>query len=188
MGKQTTTKKKLVEAARDLFWTRGYSNVSVRDIAGAAGADPALVSRYFGGKRALFEATLADIGPWDALSAKRDDLLHAAVASFSHPFDPQKDQANPFTMLVTNVIDPEIGNDIRDLVQTGLADPLAERLGGADAEDQAAMLLAVLFGVALMRKNFQLPALSGAASEDITAMTTCLAEAALRFGDASETA
>ncbi|MEO0371384.1 MAG: TetR family transcriptional regulator, partial [Pseudomonadota bacterium] len=51
MAKPRPTKEKLLGAARDLFWTRGYSNVSVRDITGAAGVDAALVSRYFGGKR-----------------------------------------------------------------------------------------------------------------------------------------
>ena len=58
MMKPLTTKEKILETARQLFWTRGYSNVSVRDITGAAGVDAALVSRYFGGKQGLFEAVL----------------------------------------------------------------------------------------------------------------------------------
>lgn len=85
------TKEKLLDAARQLFWTRGYSNVSVRDITGAAGVDAALVSRYFGGKQGLFEATLNDIAPWDALSADSNDLLAKVVESFSHPYDPKTD-------------------------------------------------------------------------------------------------
>jgi len=150
MNKPVSTKEKLLQAARELFWTRGYSNVSVRDITGAAGVDAALVSRYFGGKQGLFEATLAEIPPWEALVADREELLAKAVESFSHPYDPETDKANPFNMLLANIIDPEMGDKIREMVQQGLASPLAEKLGGAQANERAAMLLAVLFGVALV--------------------------------------
>ncbi|MET1412690.1 TetR family transcriptional regulator [Roseibium sp. HPY-6] len=160
MIKAVTTRDKLINAARTLFWTRGYSNVSVRDITGAAGVDAALVSRYFGGKQGLFEATLAEIPPWEALAANPEDLLAKAAESFAHPFDPEADAANVFTMLIANVIDPEMGGTIRETVQQQLADPLAEKIGGAHAQDRAAALLAVLFGMALMRKNFQTKALA----------------------------
>ncbi|MEO0371645.1 MAG: TetR family transcriptional regulator, partial [Pseudomonadota bacterium] len=175
------TKEKLLGAARDLFWTRGYSNVSVRDITGAAGVDAALVSRYFGGKRGLFEATLAEIPSWSALDVDNAQVLTEAVASFSHPFDPATEEANAFTMLLSNIIDPEMGNRIRDLVQTALAEPLAAKLGGPHAGDRAAMILAALFGLALMRKNFQLEALKDLSLEETAARVAHLVDAANRF-------
>jgi len=181
MEQPKSTREKLLDAARALFWTRGYSNVSVRDITKAAGVDVALVSRYFGGKQGLFEATLEEIPPWEALEASPDDLLDAAVASFAHPFDPTADQANPFTMLLANVIDPEMGDTVRGLFQRGLADPLAEKLGGEKADERAVMLLAVLFGMALMRKNFRVDALADKPLDEIRAQIRHLAEAALQF-------
>ncbi|MEM8703391.1 MAG: TetR family transcriptional regulator [Pseudomonadota bacterium] len=181
MSKSSSTREKLVEAARALFWTRGYSNVSVRDITGSAGVDAALVSRYFGGKQGLFEATLAEIAPWEALAAEPDDLLAKAAASFAHPFDPEADATNVFTMLVVNVIDPEMGRMIRDLVQTKMADPLTERIGSADARERAALLLAVLFGVALMRKNFQLGGLADKSPEQLQADIIRLGRVALEI-------
>ena len=177
--KAPTTRQKLLVAARQLFWTRGYSNVSVRDITGAAGVDAALVSRYFGGKQGLFEATLAEVAPWEALAADRDGLLAAAVASFTHPVDEQSETATAFSMLLSNVIDPEMGPRIQDMVQNGMADPLAETIGGPRAAERAAMLLAVLFGLALMRKNFRLGALKDMPLEELRQLTTHLAEAAL---------
>lgn len=174
------TREKLLRSARDLFWTRGYSNVSVRDIAGAARVDPALVSRYFGSKEGLFDATLAGIPGWSALEA--DDVLGEAVASFSHPYDPAAEEANPFTMLLSNIIDPQMGDRICDLVQTGLAEPLAKKLGGEHAEDRAAMILAALFGLALMRKNFRLTALKGLTPDQIAARARRLVDAANAFG------
>lgn len=179
MTKAVTTKDKLMDAARTLFWTRGYSNVSVRDITGVAGVDAALVSRYFGGKQGLFEATLAEIPPWEALEAGPEDLLAKAAESFAHPFDPETDAANVFTMLIANVIDPEMGGKIREMVQQKLADPLAEKIGGANAQDRAAALLAVLFGMALMRKNFQTRALAEKSPDALRAQIMRLGQAAL---------
>jgi AcrR family transcriptional regulator len=181
MNKPLSTKEKILETARDLFWTRGYSNVSVRDITGAAGVDAALVSRYFGGKQGLFEATLATIPSWSALQADPDHVLQEAVASFSHPFDPDVEEVNPFTMLLSNIIDPEMGHKIRHLVQTALAEPLAEKLGGKDRHDQAAMILAALFGIALMRKNFRLDAFRTLDSTEIAKRNAYLVEAARQF-------
>ncbi|MEM6914610.1 MAG: TetR family transcriptional regulator [Pseudomonadota bacterium] len=177
MDQPLSTKDKLLDAARDLFWTRGYSNVSVRDITNRAGVDVALVSRYFGGKQGLFEATLVTIEPWEALSANREDILPAAVASFSHPFNPETDQANPFTLLLANVIDPEMGDRVRSMVQKHLASPLAQRLGGPDAEQRAALMLAALFGLALMRKNFQLEALTERSTKELEELTHRLVSA-----------
>lgn len=181
MIKPAPAKERLLSAATELFWTRGYSNVSVRDIAGAAGVDAALVSRYFGGKRGLFMATLSDIKPWDALNADEGALLAQAVASFSHPFDPETEQVNPFTMLMTNVTDPEMGDSIREMVRDGLSAPLAARLNGPDAENRAALLLSVLFGMALMRKNFQLSALTELPPDELSAQTMALAKSALSY-------
>lgn len=183
MNKPQSTKEKLLHAARELFWTRGYSNVSVRDITGAAGVDAALVSRYFGGKQGLFEATLAEIPPWQALQVEPERVLEEAIASFSHPYDPTCEEANAFTMLLSNIIDPEMEDKIRDLVQTALAEPLAEKLGGARCNDNAAMVLAALFGMALMRKNFRLDALQGLTSEEVASRITHLVNAAARFGN-----
>ena len=181
MMKPLTTKEKILETARQLFWTRGYSNVSVRDITGAAGVDAALVSRYFGGKQGLFEATLAVIPQWPALQAEPEHVIEEAVASFSHPFDPDCEEANPFTMLLANIIDPEMGDKLRDLVQTALAEPLAEKLGGDKRHDHAAMVLSTLFGMALMRKNFRLHALKDLDTEEIRARNNHLVQSALKF-------
>lgn len=181
MNEAISTKDKLHAVARDLFWTLGYSNVSVRDITKAAGVDAALVSRYFGGKRGLFEATLADIPTWPALQTAPDDLLDAAVESFSQPFDPETDQANPFTMLLTNVIDPEMGDAVRELFRDSLLDPLTAKISGPKARDRAAMLLGALFGMALMRKSFQITPHSDDPLAGIRAQNQHLAKAALNY-------
>jgi AcrR family transcriptional regulator len=54
----------LLDAARDLFLKYGYRAVSSRQVAAAAGANPAMIHYYFGNKHGLYKAMLEQaIGP-----------------------------------------------------------------------------------------------------------------------------
>src|SRR3546814_15972259 len=55
------SKQALLEAAQRLFSGRGYTEVSVRDIAADAGINPAIVSYYFGSKKPLFAMALDEL-------------------------------------------------------------------------------------------------------------------------------
>ncbi|WP_369640714.1 TetR/AcrR family transcriptional regulator, partial [Nocardia sp. JMUB6875] len=52
------TRTALLDTARKRFAENGYDRTSVRDIATAAGVDPALIRHYFGNKEGLFRATM----------------------------------------------------------------------------------------------------------------------------------
>lgn len=57
------TRLAIQNAALRLFAERGFDDVGVREIGALAGADPALINRYFGGKdRLLAAAVLACVG------------------------------------------------------------------------------------------------------------------------------
>src|SRR3972149_7869691 len=49
----------LLEVAGELFSERGVNEVSLRELARAAGVTPAMVHYYFGDKQGLYEALLA---------------------------------------------------------------------------------------------------------------------------------
>ncbi|MGZ4460469.1 MAG: TetR/AcrR family transcriptional regulator, partial [Nocardioidaceae bacterium] len=53
------TRAAILDAARGLFASGGFSGTSVRAVAAKAGVDPALVHHYFGTKEDLFVAALA---------------------------------------------------------------------------------------------------------------------------------
>ena len=57
------TREAILRAARCHFLTDSYESVGLRDIAGAACVDVALVGRYFGGKEELFRQVLRGDGP-----------------------------------------------------------------------------------------------------------------------------
>ncbi len=53
-----STKKKILDAAIDVFAENGYDKSSLRSITARAGVDVALVKHFFGGKEGLFEAAV----------------------------------------------------------------------------------------------------------------------------------
>ena len=65
----------LLAAARELFLSRSYRDVSVRELAAAAGVNPAMVNYYYGDKQGLYAAMLREVvGP---LVARMDAMLAA---------------------------------------------------------------------------------------------------------------
>ena len=52
------TKERLLKAAKELFVRKGFSGVSIREIAREAEANSALISYYFGDKEGLFKGVL----------------------------------------------------------------------------------------------------------------------------------
>lgn len=54
----TDTRGRILEAARVAFGERGFDGATIRDVAGRAGVDSALVHHYFGTKHQLFVAAM----------------------------------------------------------------------------------------------------------------------------------
>lgn len=52
--------KNIIDAARELFYEKGFTGVTVRDIAGKAGVNLALLHYYFRTKDKIFEIVLKD--------------------------------------------------------------------------------------------------------------------------------
>ena len=61
------TRAAILAAARRRFANEGYDGASLREIAGDAGIDAALVSRYFGSKEDLFGEVICAGGPPEEL-------------------------------------------------------------------------------------------------------------------------
>lgn len=73
------TKERLLDAAEELFATRGYEATSLRALTGAAGANLAAAHYHFGGKRELFQAVFARrVHDLNAERLRRLDALEAA--------------------------------------------------------------------------------------------------------------
>ena len=80
----TTTRERLLEAAGRLFAERGESNVSIRDIAAAAGVRHGGVNYHFRSKSELYLEVLARYGPAGAqVRTGHDPVLAAALETSS---------------------------------------------------------------------------------------------------------
>lgn len=177
MTKAEATRENLLTHARALLWRHGYSNVSLRQIAKAAGVDVALVSRYFGGKRGLFEATLE--GAFDTPQAKGPDaLVDMVVALFvSHP----RDAPGPtmLHLMQTNAQDEEVGALVRDAQQSGLQTMIETAVG---TPQRAALFMAVVMGISIAEKTLHLRGIAPHDSAEYEAQLRHLLNAALDFG------
>jgi len=63
------TRVAILLAAQEMFLAHGYHGASMRMIAGAAEITPAAIYNHFGGKEALFTASLTHVAPLESLTA-----------------------------------------------------------------------------------------------------------------------
>lgn len=92
-GKQNT-REEILTAARKAFAEHGFDRATIRQIAAAAGVDPALVHHYFGSKEQLFAATLnLPINPAELVQGVFDEgrdgvgerLVRAFIVAWDSP-------------------------------------------------------------------------------------------------------
>ncbi|MEW5869048.1 MAG: TetR/AcrR family transcriptional regulator [Chloroflexota bacterium] len=79
------TRERILEAARRCFSREGYTGARVAEIAREAGVNPAVIYRYFAGKRELFDALEQpelDF-PKQEHTARRAEIAQAAAQVFS---------------------------------------------------------------------------------------------------------
>lgn len=160
------TKAHILTAARDAFTGEGYDAVGVRDIAAAAGVDPALVIRYFGSKESLFAAAvLATFGAGEYFAADRADL----GASLARALATKKAQEgfDPMLAIIRSSLSPTTSGMIREVIDEQIVVPLAARLGGPDAEVRAALLMTQVLGLFMGRLVLQSHALVATDAETL---------------------
>lgn len=148
-GDRAATRAKLLAAARRQFSSAGYGQVGVRQIAGAAGVNAALINRYFGSKLALFAEVVGDsftIG--DLLVGDRATLGDRLARWLVRP---RRGGFDPTLVLLHSAPHPEAGGVLQAALAEQVAAPLARWLGGDDARERAGLVVAVLFGFALAR-------------------------------------
>jgi AcrR family transcriptional regulator len=153
------TRDRLLACAGRRFLQESYENVGLRDIAGDAGVDVALVGRYFGSKEQLFREVLRKDGDWDAL-AKADDLP-ALLADLAAESDPTSDAGHIERLLIMlrSASSPQASALIRSAFDEDVLGPLAALLSGPQPQMRAAMAMSVLMGTTIMRTIMKLDVL-----------------------------
>ncbi|MEU8269473.1 TetR family transcriptional regulator [Sphaerisporangium sp. NPDC049002] len=177
--REATTRRILV-AARHLFAENGYDHVTVRMIAAAAGANVALINRYFGSKARLFAEVLAGESAMESvIEGDLDRLPHRLAAHMAHRLS--AGASDPIARVIDRAgTSPEIKAVLRARVESAIAGPLARRLTGPGAEERALLAASVILGGGSLRRVLGADSLRGAdpayLEERLTAVfTACLA-------------
>lgn len=146
------TRGAILTAAREAFTRLGYDGAGLREIAGAAGANQALVNRYFGSKEGLFaEAVPAAFEIAPLLRDERDGFAEALARYVLTKDKGALEGFDPTLAMLRSVGNPKAAALMRDGMERRFIEPLADWMGGSDAKVRAGLFVAVLAGVAVMR-------------------------------------
>ncbi|QDQ98693.1 TetR family transcriptional regulator [Tomitella fengzijianii] len=165
------------QAAARLFSEKGFTATGVREIAGEAGVDPALVIRYFGSKEKLFLRTMTmSVDFADLMGGPLDGLGERAVAFVldrtrglvvNGPDATRSYSAGVFAALLRASDRPTVRAHLAESVEEMFVGLVAGRLSGADADLRARLMAAQLTGLMTAMHVVEDPGLTDASDADI---------------------
>lgn len=124
------TRSALLSAATKLFAEKGYDRTTLRDIADTAGANQALIGRYFGSKKQLFlEATGPRIDTDAVLSGPLENLGQHLGEEALRWIDGTFEE-NQLLMLLRSSGNPYAAPLLREQAMSSFTTPSRERLDG----------------------------------------------------------
>ncbi|MFD0685721.1 TetR/AcrR family transcriptional regulator [Actinomadura fibrosa] len=179
------TRRRILDAARDLFGEHGYDGVTVRMIAAAAEANMALVNRYFGSKAALFGEVLAGESALRGVIAGDPDGLPRRLAEH---FVRQVDRQPPSA--ITRLLDrsagnPEVKQALLQYLEEVVVEPIVAQLDGPAPRARALLASTIIMGGGPVRRLLGLNDLRAADPAELTDRLTAMFTAALAPSPAS---
>jgi AcrR family transcriptional regulator len=168
------TRKVLLDTARDRFAEGGYDNTSVRDIAAAAGVDPAMIRHYFGSKAELFRATMGwPFDPADIIAkiftgdrrAVGERLTRVFFELWEHP----QSRSPLMAILRGAATHDESAVLVRQFITGQVYPQIAAVLGGPDAELRVDLAMGQLLGIAYLRHILEIEPIASQPVDEIIA-------------------
>jgi AcrR family transcriptional regulator len=163
------TRKAILLSARRAFADSGYDGAGVREIAAGAGVTAMMVNRYFGSKEQLFaEAVVQTMQDPIILTDKiltsptpgRD--IAAALVTIT---DTGATPLDGFLVLLRSASSERAAEIGREQVELHHQRTMTAALKGKDARARAALVLAIVAGVQMMRQMLRLSPLADAKPE-----------------------
>jgi len=167
------TRDTLLRAARRRFAANGYASTTVRDIAGDAGVNVALINRYFTSKEGLFEACLT----WAAKDLDRpagaslERLLETFLSIVAAPAG--ADQSVQIMLLLRSSAD-ERADEIRRSTLRTFTERIASIAGwtptgdgGDDLLIRAQLAMCAGLGIVMLRTSTSVEPMNSATAEEL---------------------
>ena len=164
----------LLQTARRMFAEAGYDHTSVRDIAGAAGVDPALIRHYFGSKAQLFRATMGwpfDPGQIAAriTSGDRSEIGARLTQVFLGAWEQPDSRAPLLAILRGAATHEDSATLVRQFLQSQLYPQIAAVLKDPKAELRVDLAMAQLLGIAYLRHILSVEPIASTPIDELTA-------------------
>lgn len=180
--KSDLTRARILGAARSLFAEAGYDGVSVREIAAAAEADPALVIRYFGSKEQLFaEAGRIDLRLPDLEGVAATDIGRRLARHFTIVWTDPLTAPGLRVLLRSAATQPEAAGRMRGVFASQVIPAIRAYDPSGDSDWKAALVASQVLGFALTRYVLELPAMTQIPEEALVAHLGRLIQAALEL-------
>lgn len=147
------TRRQILEAARTVFGDMGYERATIRGIAAVANVDKSSIIKYFG--------TNADP------SKTAENLARGMLAAWAA--DPNSPMA---VLLRASMTSQEAANLLRTHITSHAVGTIAKTIDAPDARLRAALIGAMLMGVASQRYLLQMPDLVDVDTEHLLRLVT----------------
>jgi AcrR family transcriptional regulator len=165
------TREAILASARTAFTKSGYDGAGVREIASGAGVTAMLVNRYFGSKEQLFAEVVARtmavpviLTPEILESGNPGEAIAEALVDLT------RTDASPldgFLIMHRSGSSRRAAEIGREQIETHHHKTMTAALTGTLAPQRAAVVLAIVAGIQIMRQMIGLTALSKAKRKDL---------------------
>jgi AcrR family transcriptional regulator len=178
------TKEALLQAASELFTERGFSATTVRDVAARAGANQALLFRYFGSKQELFAAVLTRNSEQVIAELSAEELPRQLLINLLDSAEPNGE--HPLVAMLRSWSDERAAGMLRGELGARYTERLSELSDAEDAQLRADLVLAWVFGIGMVRSVLGKSPLAEADPEVIVRYVTRAASVLLERTDLSD--
>lgn len=174
------TREAILASARRCFAEFGYDGAGVRQIAAGAGVTAMLVNRYFGSKEQLFAEAIADsMSRPTILTAKNLQSAELGKTIAAALVDITRKDATPlegFQIMLRSASSARAAEIGKAQIEKHYHKTLTSALPGDLAPQRAAVVLAMVAGLQVMRQMIGLSALARAKPEHLVKILAPLFE------------
>ncbi len=170
----TVTRELVLAAARERFARQGYDATTIRQVAGDAQVDPALVHYHFGPKADLFAAAVEyPVNPADIVAAlvaagATDDLGERLLRLFLSLWEERG--ATPVLALVRSAANNEqAATGLREFITREVVARIARAIDADRPELRATLCGTQLVGLAMVRYVVRVEPLASASPDEVVA-------------------
>jgi AcrR family transcriptional regulator len=169
---KTNTRNVILAAARRMFAETGFDKTSVRDVATAAGVDPAMIRHYFGSKAELFRATMGwPFEPADITAritaGDRGEIGERLARAFFEAWEQPDSRAPLLAILRGAATHDESANLVRQFIQREVYSHIAAGLAQPDAELRIDLAMSQLLGIAYLRHILHVEPIASTPAEEL---------------------